>query len=274
MIWFPFLVIAAGSASGFLIQLFTRNIHFLLGLAAGFYVYKFVHAEHHSHQEKTRVAMLVSSILPFILIEDAGFFVQLIALLAFCGTPFLLTEHFAPKVKTDEVTEKSEEFQNVLLMYSIAPAVTFAIAAGGTSYVNAVFLIICFVTGMFAAENLLPFIQRPQIPPIVKQIPELVFITLEVLIAQFVLLILQWLIIPEGVQNEENPIWASLIYIILGIGIVAGGEVLQGKLPNVKLDDNLRINGKRGITYAVIASYVVLLLAYLGKHGLLVLLAS
>jgi len=95
VIWLPFAIIGASSALGFLLQLVTVHLHYLIGLAGGLLSYAILHKQFNPNRTRLELVIVLSAVLPILMIMFPPYtYLRLLVLIAFCGTPYLVKYHF------------------------------------------------------------------------------------------------------------------------------------------------------------------------------------
>eukprot|EP01089_Gocevia_fonbrunei_P000117 TRINITY_DN1011_c0_g1_i1.p1 TRINITY_DN1011_c0_g1~~TRINITY_DN1011_c0_g1_i1.p1 ORF type:complete len:269 (+),score=52.52 TRINITY_DN1011_c0_g1_i1:356-1162(+) len=212
-----------GSLSGQLVKLFFKNFHYFAGVVAAVYVWIMKHTGSGHEKQKNYSIFLIASIVPIFMVEESSFLIQLFTLIAFAGAPLIYATIYAEDLKQGSKEE-------ILLLFSTAPAITFVIAAGGVSYLHHVILCVEFGIAAFVAHKLLPIV--------ISKVPEaqkalilpneiLIFVVLELLVANIISLIFEIIIVPQSVVDEQYGFFANLFLTILGVAFLSLSHLLS-----------------------------------------------
>jgi len=108
IIWAPFILLAGSSALGYLLQLITYHMHFLIGLAGGVGCWFILHNKYNPSRRRVELAIVLSAVLPILMLTISPI-LRPIALIAFCGTPYVASVHFLNESGAPEEPKKKKK---------------------------------------------------------------------------------------------------------------------------------------------------------------------
>jgi len=271
VVWAPIWIMVAGSGLGQMLRLLIQNLHYFVGLGAAGYVWTLLHGNQ-SFQQKFLQLFLITTAAPVIILDIGNPFLKLITILAFSGAPFIFSLLYSVE-KTGEKEDLSKTTGDErLIEFGAATGAIFALSIlpGDNSLFHHVFLAAilaaaAFVTHKFFPANLSFIPEKHKELSLDHQV--VILAAVELLLGNLILLILSF-VLPQDVLDNEHSIGAVLLYTLLGLAFLAGGNILSSNfLEKLKMPEKtVLLITKIGI-FAIVASYALLLFAFVPAYS-------